>query len=58
MPSACDRKYPEALVTPKPKPKPKPKRGQSVADKCRLFLQSALPFPINQNQAIDFMRTG
>jgi hypothetical protein len=56
MPSACDRKYPEALVT--PKPKPKPKRGQSVADKCRLFLQSALPFPINQNQAIDFMRTG
>jgi hypothetical protein len=51
MPVACDRKYPEALVT------PKPKRGQSVADKCRLFLQFALPLFRNQNQAIDLMRT-
>jgi hypothetical protein len=50
MPSACDRKYPGALVT------PKPKHGQRVAEDCRLFLQFALPFPTNQNQAIDFMR--
>ncbi len=50
MSSACDRKYVEALVP------LKPKRGQSVADKCQLFLQFALPLATNQNQAIDFMR--
>jgi len=52
MPSACNPKYPEALVT------PQPQHRQRVANDCRLFLQLPFPFSRNQKQVIDFTRTG